>query len=178
MSMNTTLARPYAKAAFMEAMQHKNIPAWSRLLQLAALMVQDARAIELLKNPRIPPIERLNCLLEICASCLHEGGRNFFKLLAGRNRLILLPEITALFEAYRIEEEKIARVEVISALAINSVDRQRLAQALKKRLQREITLVCEVDEDLLGGVIIKSGDWVLDDSIRGKLARLNTALMT
>jgi F-type H+-transporting ATPase subunit delta len=177
MSLNkTTIARPYAKAAFAIALQDATLTAWARLLQTAAAAIQDQRVIILLRDPRTSPEQRLNLLCDICAVALHEAGRNFFKLLALKHRLDILPEIAELFETYRIEHEKTARVEVISAAPLNTTEQQQLTQALHLRLQRAVTLDCRVDDTLLGGTIIKAGDWVIDDSIRSKLTRLNTVL--
>jgi F-type H+-transporting ATPase subunit delta len=177
MSIKTTLARPYARAAFSEAVQHKDIPAWSKLLQATAVIVRDPQVMMLLQNPRISPEDRLAWLLDICAAYLHPAGRNFLQLLAIKHRLDLLPEIAELFETYRIEQEKTVRVHVTSATPLNNVEQQQLMQALKMRLRREVTLECAVDSALLGGVVLKAGDWVLDDSIRSKLTRLSATLI-
>lgn len=177
MSNNTTIARPYAKAAFAEALQHKTVASWLVLLQTAALIVRDIHMAEFLQNPRVSNDDRLKILFELCAMYLDEAGKNFLKLLAAHQRLEVLPEIAHLFAVYRIEQEKTAQVSVISAVPLSVLEQQQLTQALKVRLQREIMLECVVDSSLLGGVIIKTGDWVMDGSVRGKLVRLNTALV-
>jgi F-type H+-transporting ATPase subunit delta len=178
MSLNkTTIARPYAKAAFAIALQSKALTAWTLLLQIAAMTVQDNKLQGLLHNPKVTPEQRLSLLCDICADYLHADGRNLFALLAIRNRLDILPEINELFIAYRIEHEKTARVEVTSATPLSTTEQQQLTQALQIRLQRAVTLECQVDDSLLGGAIIKTGDWVFDDSVRSKLTRLTTALV-
>jgi F-type H+-transporting ATPase subunit delta len=177
MSNNITVARPYAKAAFARALQTHTLNKWLKLLQVAAAVVHDARVAVFLQNPRFSQDEHLQCLLNACGDLLLEEGRNFFALLALRRRLNRLPEIVELFHAYCIEHEKTAQVQIISASPLSEAEKQRLIQALKGRLKREITLECQIDDTLLGGLIIKTGDWVMDDSIRSKLMRLSTALV-
>lgn len=176
MSNNATIARPYAKAAFAIAMQDKTIPAWSNFLDIAAALVQDLQITTLLKNPKITPIQRFECLADLCQKAIHPAAQNFLKLLALKDRLLLLPAIAKLFETLRIEQEKIANVEVTSALALNPAEQERLATALKIRLQREINLNYCIDPNLIGGIVIRAEDLVIDGSIRGKLARLANAL--
>jgi len=177
MSIKLTIARPYAKAVFAAALEQQSVAAWSDLLQNAAAIVSDPEVMVLLQNPRIAPEERLTWLLDICAPWLHEPGKNFFKLLAAKDRLVVLPEIAALFAIYRTEQEKIAQVIVVSAAPLNNALQQRLTQALRTRLQREVILDYQLDENLLGGFVVRAGDLVIDGSIRGKLARLGAALM-
>lgn len=177
MSINTTLARPYAKAAFAEAMVTNTVSAWSQLLQFAAQVVRDSRVINLLRDPRHTEQARLTWLVDICATVLHEDGRNLFKLLAANHRLEVLPAIADLFEVYRVEQEKTTHVEVTSAVPLSSTEQQQLVQALKIRLQREITLDCQVDANLLAGFVVRAGDLVIDGSVRGKLTRLSAALI-
>jgi F-type H+-transporting ATPase subunit delta len=81
-----------------------------------------------------------------------------------------------MFEAMRAEEEKIADVQVTSAVALDDAQRQRLAVALKKRLQKDVRLHCDVDASLIGGAVIRSGDFVIDGSLRARLERLSSAM--
>lgn len=177
MSIRTTLARPYAKAAFAEAVQTDTVQAWSQLLQTAALVLRDPDMLALIDNPRVTVDECLSILLDICGVLVHEPGKNFLTLLANNYRLDILPEIAELFASYQVEQEKTVRVLVTSTAALTDAEQQALSRALKKRLQREVILECRLDSALLGGLIIQAGDLVIDGSIRGKLARLNTQLM-
>lgn len=176
MSNNTTIARPYAKAAFATALQDKTISDWSDFLKTAKTVIRDPQIITLLKNPKITTEQRFDCLADICKQTMHESQSNFLRLLASQHRLLIFPEIAELFEALRTEYEKKINVEVISAIALSPTEKERLAQALKIRLQRDVSLEYHIDKDLIGGNIIRADNLVIDDSIRGKLARLQTAL--
>lgn len=176
MSDNTTIARPYAKAAFATALQDDSIAAWSAFLSTATIVVQNPQITTLLKNPKVTTQQRFDCLSDICQKTLQEPQRNFLKLLSQQHRLLILPEITQLFEALRTEHEKKANVEIISATALSETEKERLTQALKIRLQRDVSVEYHIDKQLIGGNIIRADDLVIDDSVRGKLARLQTAL--
>jgi F-type H+-transporting ATPase subunit delta len=98
------------------------------------------------------------------------------EVLARNKRLQLLPEISKQYEMLRAQAEKSLEVEVISAFALEESERQRLVETLKKRFEREIQLTSRVDEQLMGGMVIRAGDTVIDGSVRGKLEKLAETL--
>jgi F-type H+-transporting ATPase subunit delta len=83
-----------------------------------------------------------------------------------------LPEISTLFEILKADREKSVDVEITTAFEISSDVSKQLAQALKTRLQREINLSTRVNQSLIGGAVIRAGDTVIDNSVRGKLSKL------
>ena len=88
----------------------------------------------------------------------------------------MLPEIAQGFEQLRADAERTLEATVVSASPLDDNERAALAQALKRRLDREVTLQCETDPRLIGGAVIRAGDLVIDGSVRGKLERLSLAL--
>lgn len=172
MAEKITVARPYAKAAFEYAREHNRFAEWSQWLGSAATIVADERVATLLGNPRVTPEQLVGFVAEIVGPSLDEHGRNFLNTLAQNRRLDLLPEISAAYETLRAEIENTADVQVISAVALTDAQRDRLASALRKRLKREVRLHCEVDASLLGGAIVRSGDMVIDGSLKAGLERL------
>ncbi len=177
MSSKITIARPYARAAFVVAVKDKAVPVWSQLLNTARLVVEDKRVQTLLKNPRLTAEQKYTWLADICAGAMFTGGQNFFKLLANRHRLDILVEIADLFEIYRIEQEKTLSVQVTAAFPMTVTEQQQLAKALQSLLQRSVVLECNVDQSLLGGIVIRANDLVIDGSVRSKLERLATTLL-
>jgi len=172
MAEKATIARPYAKAAFESARQHSALERWSTVLATASSVVQDERVARLLSSPKVKP-EQLSVLIgDIAGGDLDEQTRNFLATLASNRRLGLLPEIASMYEALRAEAENTADVQVVSAVALDEAQKQRLASALKKRLQREVRLHCEVDASLIGGAIVRAGDFVIDGSLKARLDRL------
>ncbi|GFE78409.1 ATP synthase subunit delta [Steroidobacter agaridevorans] len=172
MAEKATIARPYAKAAFESARQHHALERWSKVLATASSVVQDERVAGLLSSPRVTPEQLSGLIADIVGSDLDEQTRNFLATLASNRRLVLLPEIASMYEGLRAEAENTADVQVVSAVELNEAQKQRLASALKKRLQREVRLHCEVDASLIGGAIVRAGDFVIDGSLKARLDRL------
>jgi F-type H+-transporting ATPase subunit delta len=172
MAEKVTIARPYARAAFEHARDCNAFGAWSELLSTASAIVADERVAKLLSSPRVTPDELVGLIADIAGKMLDEQGRNFLNMLAQNRRLDLLPEIAAIYEVLRAEVENTADVQVISAVALDDAQRQRLATALRKRLKRDVRLHCQVDASLIGGAIVRAGDLVIDGSLRAGLERL------
>lgn len=176
MAEKTTIARPYAQAVFELAQSHKELPRWSEMLQLAAMVAADERIANLLGNPRVDKAELAQLLLDICGDKLNAAAQNLIRLLVENDRMDVLTEIAALYEMYRAEAERTVEAHVTSAVAIDEAQKQQIIASLKKRLGREVTLSCETDAKLLGGAIIRAGDLVIDGSVTEQLAKLQVAL--
>jgi F-type H+-transporting ATPase subunit delta len=172
----TTLARPYAKAAFELAQAQQQLANWSAMLGLAAAVSQDDTMQRMLKAPRLTSAQKAATFIEVCGDKLDAKARNFIHVAAENDRLLLLPEISALFDLYKAEQERSVDVEVTSAFALNQEQQDKLAKVLSARLGREVRLHAAEDSALIGGVIIRAGDLVIDGSVRGKLAQLAEAL--
>ena len=176
MAERATIARPYAKAAFEAARTTNALGAWSQGLRLAAEVVADARVTELVKNPEIETSQIADFIIGIGGGKLAPEMQNFVRVLAANHRLLLLPEIVAHYEAQRAEVENTVDVEVISAVALDAAQAQKLATALHTRLKRRINMQNTVDPALLGGAVIRAGDLVIDGSLKGRLERMRTEL--
>lgn len=171
-----TVARPYAQAAFDEARELGELKSWSDILQSVAQAVINPEVRAIITSPRIIKSQLIELMLALSGDKASEIQRNFIKLLIEGQRLILLPEIVMLFEIMRAEAEKNVDVVVTSAFDLSEAQKQKIAEALQKRLGREIRLSCETDRKLLGGVIIRTGDKVIDGSARTHLSELANAL--
>jgi F-type H+-transporting ATPase subunit delta len=101
---------------------------------------------------------------------------NLVRLLADNGRLIVLPEIALLYEERRVASRGLREVLIRSAFPVDSTQEQALAAALARRFGGQVELTVEQDPDLIGGVEIRAGDLVIDDSVRGKLKQLAHAL--
>ena len=172
----TTLARPYAKAAFEYAQAHQQLANWSAMLGLAAAVSQDDTLQRVLKAPRLTSTEKATTFVEVCGDKFDAQARNFLSIVSENNRMELLPEIADMFELYKAEQEKSVDVDVTSAFALNDEQQDKLAKVLSARLGREVRLHAAEDATLIGGVVIRAGDLVIDGSVRGKIAKLAEAL--
>ena len=176
MAEKATIARPYAKAAFEYSQQHHAFDAWSQVLAAGAAVASDQRVEKLLTNPRVAPNELVALIGDAAGGALDEPRRNFLLTLAHNRRLGLLPEIAAQFEVLRAEVENVADVSITSAIPMSESQQQRMSTALKARLKRDVRLHCSVDPSLIGGAIVRSGDFVIDGSLRARLERLAGAM--
>ncbi|SEK25784.1 F-type H+-transporting ATPase subunit delta [Atopomonas hussainii] len=172
----TTLARPYAKAAFQHAVAAQQLTQWSGMLGLAAAVTADNTMQACLKAPQLTNEQKGQALMDVCGEELDQAARNFVSVLAENKRLELLPEIAVLFEQYKAEQEQSVDVEVTSAFALNADQQDQLAKALSARLRREVRMQTREDASLIGGIVVRAGDLVIDGSVRGKLAQLAEAL--
>jgi F-type H+-transporting ATPase subunit delta len=171
-----TIARPYANAVFSIAQEKGELKAWSDLLAVLAQCVNEPEMQSIITSPAVSDEQAVGLLADIAGDLMTADAKNFLLLLAENNRLLLLADITVLFEELREEAEKSMTAEVISARELSSEQADKIAAALKQRLGRDITLSTSIDESLLGGAIIRAGDLVIDGSALGKLNRLANAI--
>ena len=176
MADKTTIARPYARAAFEEARGENRLGPWSDSLHVAATVVTDPRVEALLGNPRVTSTELAQLVLDIAGPQLGEHGANFVQMLAENHRLAYLPEISTLFDELKDEVEKIVDVTVTSAAPLDSTQRQTLTAALERKLKRGIRMQCYTDPALIGGAVLQAGDLVIDGSLRTQLNRITYEL--
>jgi F-type H+-transporting ATPase subunit delta len=175
MSANATLARPYAKAVFELANAGKQLPAFSAKLAAGVALGNNADIAKLLASPRLQAAQRVALLLPNGESA-DSAYAQFLTVMADNQRLSLLPEVAAQFEALRAEAEKTLVVKVRTALPIEATQQQALIDKLSKRFNRSVTLNVVLEPDLLGGAVLDAGSLVIDGSLSGKLARMHTEL--
>ena len=172
----TTLARPYAKAVFAEAQEKNALDAWSDDLAILAAFAADADMAKVLVHPSLTAEQQAQALTDVCGDKLKDAAKNLVAVLAENKRLPLLPEIAVLFEELKAQLQNTVDVVVTSAQELNSDQADKLAQALKAKLNCDVRLTSEIDESLIGGAIIRAGDLVIDGSITGKLSKLAEAM--
>ncbi len=173
----THLARPYARAALQYAREHDVVVSWAEALDLLARIVTtEPKAATILADPRLSRERRGEFLIEVCGDDLPQGMANLIRLLAENGRLPVLAEVAREFERLRAEAENRVDATVETARELDDQQQERLAASLTKRLKRDVRLEQRVDEELIGGVIVRAGDLVIDASIRGRLQRLANRL--
>ncbi|MFP4136957.1 MAG: F0F1 ATP synthase subunit delta [Halomonas sp.] len=172
----STVARPYAKAAFEYARDHQTLDTWSEWLTQLAMVVASREALKLLSSPRFDNERKVALVTELAEVDLDEAATRFLATLGEKGRLAALAAIRDQFETLRADHEQRVDVTVVSAYKLTKAQQDKLAGALKKRLNREISITTQVDSELLGGVILRAGDTVIDGSVRGRLNRLSEAL--
>lgn len=172
MPKETQHARPYAIAAFEYAQEHHALPEWLAMLHILADIVAHPVIRDRLDDPQYSADELNELMLKIAHGFLDVAACNFLKLLANAHRLSALPDILSLFQLMYAKVNQELDVEVVSAVALSDAYKQKLSQTLKARFKREPLLHCRLDESLIGGLVIRAGDDVIDASIKGQLTKL------
>lgn len=176
MAERLTLARPYAEAVFRLAEESKTLPKWSAVLGFLRALLADQELAAIVGNPNVDDARTLTLICDIAGDRIDEQARNLVRLLIDNGRLGLLDEISSQYEILRAEAEKTIEVEVRTAYMLDGGQQQAIASALEKRLGRSVSLNVQEDKNLIGGVLIRAGDLVIDGSIKGRLAQLATHL--
>jgi F-type H+-transporting ATPase subunit delta len=186
MADNNTIARPYARAAFEFAGEHKDLASWSEALDAAKGVLADGQVAKFLANPTLSDEQKLGFLTDLFQaadskqSVLGGGndqGTNFLKLLLEYGRVSVLPEIAEHFDALKATVENTVDLTVTSAAKMSAAQEKTVVAALEERLGRSINLSTEIDENLIGGAVIRAGDVVIDGSLRARLQGLANALI-
>ena len=172
----STLARPYAKAAFEYARDISALAQWAEQLATCAAVAANEQVSAVLDNPNLTDEQQASTFNELCGDATDGAVKNLVSILASNKRLALLPEIHAQFELFKANQEKSVDVEVISAYDLDDATTSRLTDVLRGKLERDVKVSTATDETLLGGVLIRAGDMVIDGSVRGRLNKLAEAM--
>ena len=176
MSSLTTLARPYAKAAFELAREEDALARWDDMLTMASTIASDAVLACLLESPHVSAADSAKMIADTAGEAFDGRFRDFLSVMATNGRLSLLPEITAIFQTLRAEVENRLHVTVVSAVPLDEDQAGRMTQALARRFECEIELENEIDKGIIGGAVVYAGDQVIDGSLRGRLEKLSNSL--
>jgi len=176
MAEPTTVARPYAEAAFRLADEGGALGKWSEMLAALAQVAQDARVRAAVADPNLSDTKAAGLFISILAGRLSGDAENFVRVLAENGRLGLLPEVRVQFEALKNEREGVLEAEVHSAFELSEAQVADLVQRLEKKTGRKVRAKIAIQKDLIAGVRIVLGDKVIDGSARAQLGALETAL--
>jgi F-type H+-transporting ATPase subunit delta len=176
MAEPSTVARPYAEAAFRIAAAGNALAKWSGMIGALAQVAEDRRVQAAIADPALSDAQAAGVFLSILAGKLDGQAENFVRVLAENKRLELLPEIQLQYEVLKNAKEGVVEAEVFSAFELTDAQVADLAQRLEKRTGRKVRARVQVDKALIGGVKVVIGDKVIDGSARAQLGALETAL--
>jgi F-type H+-transporting ATPase subunit delta len=169
-----TIARPYANAAFDQAIDESKLSEWSAMLNLLSVIVSDDNMNNVIGNPKLSSEQLYQFFADIGGDKFSQTGKNFIRILIDAERIELATDIFVLFEQKRAAAEGISDVDVISAYPLDDAQVNAISESISKRLGKKIDINTEEDKDLIGGVVIRAGDSVIDASLRGRLKELNS----
>ena len=177
MAGSSTAARRYAEAAFEVGLRDGTVDAWRRELDASVGIVGDPTILRTLENPAIP-LETRTGLLAALKPSISQPVVNLILLLVRRGRIGTLPLVAAEFR--RLDDRRNG-VTVASATSASELDSGEVA-ALTRRLEEltggRVELTLQIDPSLLGGLVVRVGDRLIDGSVRGRLERLRTQLVS
>ncbi len=171
-----TMARPYAEAVAQLAAAGDAWQGWSERLALLAAVAGDEQVAALAANPSVPADRVIELIDGVCGVQLGAEGRNLLAVLAENKRLALLDEIVAQFEAIKTAREGVLDAHITSAYPLSEAQLAALGERLQQRFGRKVNVTQSVDPELIGGVLIRVGDEVMDASVRGGLHSLAATL--
>ena len=143
-----------------------------QMLATAAAVVQDERMARVQSSPSLTSEQKAAAMISVCEDELNDAGRNYISLLAENGRIYLLPAIQAQFEQLKARQEASVEIDVTTAFELDEQQQQKLSQAIGTKLGRSVKMTTQVDKSILGGVVIRSEDLVIDGSVRARLAKL------
>ena len=173
----TTAARPYAKAIYDLASETNTLDSWNDALANLANVVNDATMSEMLSNPDMGKQQKGELVIQIMGDNLNQQQQNLVKLMAENSRLALMGDVLEQFEVARAKAENKIEAEVVSAFELSAEQTDELINTLKNKLGcDDVTLTTTIDKSLIGGVVIKAGDIIIDASMKSQLDSLALSL--
>ncbi len=173
---STLVARRYAQAALELALEHNNLDEWRRDMTTLAETWEQTRIASRLSDPKLGRARRGQEAREVLKGRVNGLALNLVLLLVERGRAGMVPQVTAAFERLERERERRATAHVTSALPLTDVQRKGLQAALGRRTGLTIDLAETVDPSIIGGLIVRIGDELIDASVAGRLRRIEAQL--
>ena len=176
MAETITVARPYAVAVWRHAEAEGKTDLWADMLGLMADVVSDETMSGIVADPRIDASRLAQLMLDICGGRINETAESFVKLLVENGKLSLMPEISSVYALLKSEAGGAIEATLQAAYPVNAKFEQAISAAMQKKLNREVHFTTEEDKSLLGGVVVRVGDMVIDASVRGQIESLANEL--
>ena len=168
-------ARRYAEAVFDLASQAGSQDAWARDLDRLAELLAVPLAAKALTSPAVP-LERKLALVDAEVPGLQPQARSLVRLLLHRERLEMVPEIAAAYREVLNRARGIATAQVTTAMPLDEAARAEVAARLARYTGQRVEIQATVDPSIMGGVIARIGDTLIDGSVRGRLEGLRRRL--
>jgi F-type H+-transporting ATPase subunit delta len=168
----STIARPYAVAAYQLAKETKSLDKWSQMLTFASAVTSNEKMQDLINNPKILSHELTEAFLKVCGDKLSEQGQNLIKILVEYGRLSILPAIASAYESLKAKEEGVLEAEIIVASQPSNAEVDDLVKRLEAKFGKKIVASVTVQPEIIGGIKIIVGDTMIDASVQGQLENL------
>jgi F-type H+-transporting ATPase subunit delta len=168
----STIARPYAVAAYKLGREQKSLAKWSEMLGFASAVASNAQMQAYIQDPKVISSELQAAFLKVCGDKLSEQGQNLIKVLVEYGRMSILPAITDAFKELKALDEGTLDAQIIAAAKPSAAEVKDLVKRLEAKFGKKIEANVSVDSELIGGIKIIVGDTVIDASVKGQLQNL------
>ena len=172
----TTVARPYAEAAFRASIDAKDVAGYGEKLQLFGAVAATREAASLLGNPKVSAKEKAELLFSVAGGNVPDVLKNLANTLIENQRATLLPFISEHFARLQREHDGVLKALITSAFALSDADKASLVDGLAKKYGKRIEAEVKVDASLIGGARVQVGDDVIHASVRDTLDKMAIAL--
>lgn len=169
-------ARRHAQAAFQIALERGELDLWRGDLERITAAIKDPQLYPLLENPKMPFSEKAR-ILNLCLEGVTPLAMNLAYLLVTRRRLGIVEDIVGEYQRLVDEHRGIAHAEVATAVPVDEELKDRLVHRLGAMLDREVVLSTRVDPSLIGGLVARVGDKLIDGSTKSRLLSLRESLI-
>lgn len=174
MSQTETIARPYAKAVFEQAVETESVANWIDFLEIASAFVSNEAVKEHLASASF--MENFlvwfeQFLVESRGEALSEQERNFLNVLNQQGRMAIVSEIATQFKQLYYSAQNVCKATVYTALALDEKQKKELQATIERNVHREVVLDVREEPALIAGVRIEYDGMVIDQSARGRLER-------
>ena len=178
MARRDSAARRYAEAAFEVATRDGTVEDWRRELEASAVRLGAEEAMSVLANPAIPVDQRSVAVAALLEHTASRPVQNLVQLLLRRGRIEGLPRVAAEFRRLDDARQGITHATATSATALTPDEIRALTARLEQSTGGRVALDVQVDPSLLGGLVVRVGDRLIDGSVRGRLERLRNQLIS
>lgn len=168
----STIARPYAVAAYKLGKEQKALAKWSEMLGFATQVANDAKMQAYINDPKVLASDLQTSFLKVCGDKLNDNAQNLIKVLIEYGRLSILPAITAAFEELKAQDEGILEAQIIAATKLSAAETKDLVKRLEAKFGKKVEATVSVDAEIIGGIKIIVGDTVIDASVKNQLQNL------
>ncbi len=172
------LAEKYGMAIF-ELADEKNLleAVQQELAMVSELFAEHPDLQPFVSNPRVPSVAKRDVLRQVFADKVQPFILSFLLLVADRRRETILPDIIKAYNRFLNERRGLVEVRVTTARQLADAEYEALASRLGKRLDRQVVLEKAIDPSIIGGVVVRIGDKLIDGSVVRQLKQLENALM-
>lgn len=173
--MAKALARRHAQAIFQLALQQKTLEQWRADLRRLVQVLTDEELVHFWDNPRIRLDDKLSVLKQALQG-ISPLVLNLAGLIMARGRLGIVSDLVAEYDSLVDAYNGIEHAEITTAVPLDDATQQRLSRELGEALDKKVTVKPSVEPAIIGGMIVRIGDRVIDGSVRTRLESLRRGL--